>query len=94
MNRGRFYLELAGSDCCLIDHVIDVGSDEASGVPGQLHRVHIRVAEDLGDVEIEQLLPRIQVRRINGDLDVETTRADQSLVQIVTLVRRPDHDHA
>ena len=76
----------------LVEHVREVGTGEARG----LSREHLEV-DALGErlalgVHLEDLLAALVVGRVDADLAVEATRAQQRRVEDVGAVRRRDED--
>src|SRR5207245_959799 len=62
------------------------------GLPSQLIQVHIICQRSLASVNLENLLPRLQVRRRNEQQAVKPSRPQQSRVNYIRPVRSCDYD--
>ena len=82
----------SGQQGRLVEHVREVGTGEAGRAPGDGEQVDV-VGHGLAlRVHLEDPVPTEHVRRLDGDLPVETARAKQGRVEDVRTVRRRDED--
>ena len=89
-----FLSDAGGEQRGLVEHVGQVGTGEAGRTPGDGQQVDV-----LGDrlalgVHLEDLVPALQVRAVDGDLAVEAARAQQRRVEDVGPVGGRDQDDA
>ncbi len=76
----------------LVEHVGQIGAGEARGADGDHVQIDVRHERLALGVHLQNLLAAFEVRRLDGDLAVETSRAQQCRVEHVGTVGRGDND--
>ena len=82
-----------GGEARVVDDVGDDGAGEAVHLRGEVEEVDVRREGLLAHVHLENLQTTLARGQLHGDLAIETTRANQRLVQNVDAVRRGDAHH-
>mmetsp|Transcript_35703 Transcript_35703/g.43061 ORF Transcript_35703/g.43061 Transcript_35703/m.43061 type:complete len:400 (+) Transcript_35703:913-2112(+) len=83
----------AAEDGSFIQQVSEVSSAEAWGAQGNHFKVNVTGQLLVAGMHLEDLLTSLEVRHINSDLTIETSRTEQSTVKDISSVCGCNDDH-
>src|SRR3989344_6254604 len=85
---------LTGSqDCSLVYKTCQVGTREAGGAFGNNMHIYILKHGYLAGMDVQYLLPIFEVRQVQNNAPIKTSRAQEGRVQDVWPVGGRHHDH-
>ena len=77
---------LDGIDCCLIDHIGKIGTHQTCRRKCQCIQIHGLIHHDVLGMYLECLQTPLQIRLVDNDPAVKTSRTEQRLVQYLRTV--------